>query len=328
MAAHPADKQARANIRTGVAFWLASDRHSVTEGPQWLWRGDFAAPLRSWDLPDTTATKITRRRHTLPAALAEDPTVTERALRTPWATARSAAGWALAALAATAVAMISTSMSGDRVGLAAISLWAAGGAALIFATICLALAWARSDPTRLDSADAAAIGAATRRLHWNPLAGSGKITRGGAYTMEGVQAIEAIDEHPAWALPATESLHSRFDADEELFQIARGALRLDQTAADAAAEQEHHLLESALLQRLVALRIFEHRLDGLYEHAQQVMSAAAGNVLSEDGCVAVVENELAAETLAGFSAEVTALRAGYDELRSSSVGRAGVVENR
>jgi hypothetical protein len=223
------DEVIRAHVRMRLAFWEAQDRRSISTGPEWLWRGRFDAPLRPGDLSPATAQKISRRRAKGVAPVAAfDDTGPRQCLMPRWVSVRVGLWWTALAVLLGVVAAICAPAGDDRVRVGVAAGWAAAGCALLAAAAALAVVWGRRDPLRLAAAERAEVAAARRDrgLQWNPLAGAGPITAAGAYLMEGIAVVERLKDSSAWRLPGVEVLRWRFDPDEEIFQIARGARAL------------------------------------------------------------------------------------------------------
>lgn len=322
--------ESRSAVRLGVAFWGAADRRSIKSGPEWLWRGPLWGPVRESDLPAAVADKILRRRHTMPREAVVSGW-SPRSLRLPhWISARTAVRLTLLGMMLMIVAVICLYSRDDRLGLGVVAGWLAAATLIASVPIWAGLAWIHQDPLRLTRTDSSALQASYRMLDWNPLAGEGKPTAGGAYALEGIEACNELRDHPGWALPGLAVLRSRFDPDEEIFQIARAAMRMDQLAeyvgrnamppndigaTTEIAARERSLLEDALFSRLVALRSCVNTLGRLQEHAD----SAAGEELPP-GFGAVVENELASEDLNNLNGDLVAMVSAYAAVdrRSSS----------
>ncbi|WP_099020870.1 hypothetical protein [Mycolicibacterium palauense] len=310
----------KAHIRMRLAFWQAQDRRSITvDGPAWLWRGRYLAPLRLADLSTPTAELIVRRRASgmHPAALYGTPGPRRRRLPR-WISPRGAVCWVAAAVMLAFVAALSLRAPDDDAGIGAWAAWGAaacGGAALVVASLLL---WANRDPLKLTRSQAAEVHVAQRTLDWNPLAGAGPVSAGGAFLLEGFTIVSLLDQSPAWDLPGLTLVRTRFDADEEIFQIARAACVLDQheinrvrvghlvTGAWAAAlrGETRHLTE-ALLGRLMVLHQCVATLDSLYQRAQR--AGVVAEVADSTFWAAAAENELAAASLDELNTDLLAM---------------------
>lgn len=290
------DDALRAQVRMQVAFWKAKDRRSISTGPAWLWRGTFAGPRRITDLSAPTAEKITRRRAAgLPAEhlySAAGP----RRYRLPRSVSPGRAAAWITAAAMAAAWWGHSHLEQPRMGAVFAALAAA--AAVIGAGIAALDFWARRDPLRLNDAEHREIAAQRREVAWNPLAGSGELSAGGAYMLEAIDTCAQLRDHPAWQLPAAQPLRWQIDLDEEMFQIARAGAALDlyenvlgRGGADEASRRCRRQLADALLERLVALHRCLHTLSELSRAA--VADPADDADASRAVLVAAVENELA-----------------------------------
>lgn len=329
----------RAHIRMRLAFWQAQDRRSITTGPGWLWRGRHLAPLRRADLSSETSELIARRQ------AAGMPTATlygeagPRHHRLPrWVSRRSAACWAAAAGLLALVAIICTRATDDYAGLGAFAGWGAAGCAataLLFAALLL---WAQLDPLKLNAVQADEVNASQRVLEWNPLAGEGPISVGGAYLLEGIAIVTELDQSPAWKLPGIDIVRTRFDADEEIFQIARAAYSLDQheingaqlgqlvpesSYANSMMRTERRHLTGALLSRLLVLHRCVATLSELQQRAQHGATAGSGTADSAF-FAAAAENELAAAALDELNTDLLVVSEVYGGVGSA----AGVPQHR
>lgn len=323
MADNPSNDALRSQVRMQVAFWKAKDRRSITTGPAWLWRGAFTGPRRTTELDPSTAEKIIARQAAGMRAADLFGTAGPRRHRLPRAvSAARAAGWiTAAALAAFLAAQIHPEHPRAAAVLAAI---AAAGALIGSATAGLEL-WARRDPLRLNPADAVEIDSTRREISWNPLAGAGTLSAGGAFMLEALDTCDQLRDHPAWAVAGTEALRWQIDLDEEIFQIARAAAALEHyeaaapPAEDTLTRQSHRQLTDALLERLVALHRCLHTLT-------ELSRAAIGPVGDNDQMVretltAAVENELATGEWNELTADLLAHIDGYSilaEVKTSS----------
>ncbi|MGV0743849.1 hypothetical protein [Mycolicibacterium sp. XJ870] len=175
--------------------------------------------------------------------------------------------------------------------------------------------WVRSDPLRLNAEERSAIVGARRRLTWNPLAGPGKVSTGCAYALTGTRLVNTIEHSPAWDLAPVQAHRGRFDGQEELFQIACAAKRLDEletylvgTGGDAEEPDvmsiERDQLTAALFHRLVVLHECATSLQNLTEN-----SLRSSQRIDTSAFVAVVENELAAASLENITRDLSALAA-------------------
>jgi hypothetical protein len=313
-----------------LAFWQAQDRRSITTGPRWLWRGPLIAPLRQADLSAPTAEMIARRRTAgVPPAALFDAAGPRRHRLPRWATLRNAACWAAAAIGLAVMAVICARAAKDPIQVGAAAGWSAAGCGAVAIALALVSAWARRDPLKLTAAQVREIAAARRVLDWNPLAGAGLITAAGAYLMEGITVCGQLQDNPAWALPGVEVLRWRFDPDEEVFQIARAAHRLDRHETNAAGiaervsvtgiartviRQERHHLTEALLSRLTVLHRCVATLSDLEQQARRTTAAAADPAPTIALFGATAENELAAETLASLNTDLLAIVEGYHDI--------------
>lgn len=321
----------RAHVRMRLAFWQAQDRRSITTGPTWLWRGTHVAPLRLADLSATTAELIASRRSAGMSAASLFGAAGLRQTRLPrWATPRSAAYWGIAAALLALVGFVCARATDDRARVGVLAGWGAVASIVVAVTIAGLLVWALRDPLRLNTAQRREVNAARRVLDWNPLSGQGPITAGGAYLLEGISVVGELTDSPAWALPGVDVLRARFDADEEIFQIARAAYSLDQhddnTAAvtrlvkltgiaRTAVVAERRMLTSALLNRLLALHRCVATLDDVEQRARR-LRATTMETSNSALFGAAAENELAAEALTGLNTDLLAMVGGYDEVGS------------
>lgn len=326
----------RAHVRMRLAFWQAQDRRSITTGPNWLWRGKHVAPLRLADLSDSTGELIARRRSAGMTAAALFGVAGPRQGRLPrWATSRSAVYWVISAALLALVALVCARSDDDRARVGAYAGWAALGCLAVAVSVAGLLVWSQRDPLRLTEAQHREVDAARRVLHWNPLAGEGPVTAGGAYLLEGISVVAALVNSPAWGLPGVEVLRGRFDADEEIFQIARAAYSLDlhddKTAelaqlvtltgiARTAVRAERRYLTDALLNRLLALHRCVATLDGVQQRARR---QAADAIETSDSALfaAAAENDLAAAALDDLNTDLLGMVDGYDALVSYTDGR-------
>lgn len=307
------DDALRAQIRIRLAFWQAQGRRSIRTGPTWLWRGQYTRPYRESDLSVPTAAKMRRRAAHGHLLIAAGPR--ELRLR-PWVSVRAISGWAVAGIVLACIGVIGSRTADHHTQFTSVAGWTAIGCLAIAATLTTVLAWARRDPLRLNAREVFEVTAAQRVLDWNPLAGDGVVSVGGAHVLEGIAICQQLQACPAWMLPGIEALSWRFDADEEIFQIACAAQTLDEAeAAPADIGQQHHELRDALLTRLMAL----HRChDTLVE--LDTRSRAAGIVIDpadeirKELHISAAENELAAHALARLNAELTAHAQGYAAL--------------
>ncbi|KAA1248217.1 hypothetical protein F0Q45_21835 [Mycobacterium simiae] len=309
----------RAHVRMRLAFWQAQDRRSITTGPGWLWRGQHVASLRQADLSAPTGELIARRRAAgMPTADlfgAAGP----RERRLPrWASARSAAGWSGATVMLVLVALICARAGDDRAGIGVLAGWAAAASAAVTLAVTGLLVWARRDPLRLSAAQVGEVNTARRVLDWNPLAGAGPITSGGAYLLEGIAVVADLVGSPAWALPGVDVLRWRFDPDEEIFQIARAAYCLDvHETATATGDQlvaiegftgtmvraERRYLTDALLNRLLVLHRCVATMNDLQQRARQ--AGAEGIEPASSALLgSAAENELAAAALGDLNTDL------------------------
>ncbi|MGJ6127352.1 hypothetical protein QN239_32760 [Mycolicibacterium sp. Y3] len=321
----------RAHVRMRLAFWQAQDRRSITNGPKWLWRGTHVAPLRLADLSATTAELIARRRVAGMPAAALFGAAGPRQSRLPrWATPRSAAYWGIAAALLALVGFVCARATDDRARVGVLAGW--GALACIVAALIIAglLAWALRDPLRLNPAQRREVNAARRFLDWNPLDGHGPITTGGAYLLEGISVVGELTDSPAWALPGVDVLRARFDADEEIFQIARAAYSLDvhddNTAqlaemvtltgiARTTVRAERRFLTNALLDRLTVLHRCVATLDDVEQRARLLRTDTV-DTGDSSLFVAGAENELAAAALSDLNTDLLAMVEGYGEVGS------------
>ncbi|WP_342314791.1 hypothetical protein LIX17_25475 (plasmid) [Mycobacterium avium subsp. hominissuis] len=321
----------RARVRMRLAFWQAQDRRSITTGPTWLWRGPHVAPLRLADLSATTAELIAGRRSAGMPAATLFGVAGPRQHRLPrWATPRSATCWAIASVLLALTGLICARAADDRARVGVLAGWGALACITVASAIAALLVWAVRDPLRLAPAQRREVNAARRVLDWNPLAGEGSITAGGAYLLEGISVVDELAGSPAWTLPGVDVLRTRFDADEEIFQIARAAYSLDrhddQTAqlaqmvtlrglARTAVRSERRILTNALLDRLTVLHRCVATLDEVQQRARRLHADA---IDTGDGSlfVAGAENELAAAALGDLNTDLLAMVDGYDQVGS------------
>ncbi|HPY25795.1 MAG TPA: hypothetical protein PLK19_15915 [Mycobacterium sp.] len=313
MAENLSNDALRSQVRMQVAFWKAKDRRSITTGPAWLWRGPFTGPRRITDLDSPTAQKLTRRQGAGMGAADLYSTAGPRRLRLPRAvSAVRAAAWITAAVSA---AIVAVQIRAEHPRAAAVLFAIAVAGALIGSATAVLEIWARRDPLRLSPAEAAEVAASRREITWNPLAGTGTLSDGGAYMLEALDTCTQLRDHPAWALPGTEALRWQIDLGEETFQIARAAAALDHyvTATpaddDSMTQQSHRQLTAALLERLVALHRCLRTLSALSR-------AAIGPVGDNDQVIretltAAVENELATGEWNELTADLLAHIDGY-----------------
>ncbi|BBN50797.1 hypothetical protein [Mycobacterium avium] len=319
----------RAHVRMRVAFWHAQDRRSITAGPNWLWRGRLIAPLRLADLSASTGELIARRRSTgMPSGALFGAPGPRQARLPRWVTTRRAAYWVIAAALLALAGLVCARAADDRARVGVIAGWGALGCASVALIMAGLLVWSLRDPLRLTPAQCREVNAARRVLDWNPLAGAGKITRGGAYLLEGIAVVSELVNSPAWALPGVDVLRSRFDSDEEIFQIARAAHSLDvheaataqraqlvtltDVAKDAVRAERHHLTD-ALLGRLMVLHRCVATLDDVQQRARRV-SAETIDVDDRALFGAAAENELAAAALRDLNSDLLAMADGYDQV--------------
>jgi hypothetical protein len=329
------DDALRAHIRMRLAFWQAQDRRSITAGPAWLWRGRHLAPLRRADLSATTGELIARRQASgMPAATLYGA-VGPRQHRLPlWVRRRSTACWAAAAVVLALVAVICARATDDYVGIGAFAGWGAAACAAVALVFAALLLWAHCDPLKLTAAQVDEVNASRRLLEWNPLAGGGPISVGGAYLLEGIAIVSELDRSPAWKLPGVDVMRTRFDADEEIFQIARAAYSLDQheinraqlarvapTSAyvDFMMRTERRHLTEALLGRLLVLHRCVGTLKDLQQRAQRG-AAAGGDTADSTFFTAAAENELAAAALDELNTDLLVISDVYDEVGSAPGG--------
>lgn len=319
----------RAHVRMRVAFWQAQDRRSITAGPNWLWRGQLVAPLRLADLSASTGELIARRRSTGMPTGALFGVPGPRQARLPrWVTARRAVYWVIAAVLLALAGLVCARAGDDRARVGVIAGWGALACAAVALTMAGLVVWSLRDPLRLTAAQRREVTAARRVLDWNPLAGAGKITPGGAYLLEGIAVVSELVNSPAWALAGVDILRSRFDSDEEIFQIACAAYSLDVheattaqraqlvtrtgiAAKDAVHAERHHLTD-ALLGRLMVL----HRCAATLEDVQQRARRISAQTIDVDDRAlfgAAAENELAAAALRELNSDLLAMADGYDE---------------
>jgi hypothetical protein len=311
MAQHP--RTDRADIRVNLAFWAAQDRRSVTPGPPWLWRGRLTGPIRDCDLPAGTAAKIRTRRAAgiAPERLYSAPG--PRRLRLPAAITRRRAAVLIAAAAA--IGVLAWQLGPGYPGPVAVAVMLAGALAAAGTAVAAADLWARCDPRRLTPAELRQVGAATRQVDWHPLAGSGPVSRGGAFMLEALQTCSDIAGHPAWALPAAEPLRWQIDLDEEIFQIGRAAAALDRVTAvdDPIAQRSAGELAEALLDRLVALHRCQASLTDLHRSAQPASGPdATGPAVT--ALVSAVESDMATQAWGELNDRLLATIDGYAAL--------------
>lgn len=319
----------RAQVRMRVAFWQAQDRRRITAGPNWLWRGQFVAPLRLADLSASTGEFIARRRTTgMPADALLGAPGPRQARLARWVTARCAAYSVIAAALLALAGLVCARAPDDRARVGVMAGWGALACASVALIMAGLLVWSRRDPLRLTAAQRREVNAARRVLDWNPLAGAGKITLGGAYLLEGIAVVSELVNSPAWALPGVDVLRSRFDSEEEIFQIARAAHSLDVheattarraqlvtlpgIAEDAVRAERRHLTD-ALLGRLMVL----HRCVATLNDVQQRAGWISVETLGVDDKAlfgAAAENELAAAALRDLNSDLLAMADGYDQV--------------
>lgn len=311
--------QARSGERMRLAFWAAADKRAITTGPAWLWHGPCNGPVRDSDLPETVATKLAARRRQFSPDAVLSATISPRSiLLAPIVNGRTVRRLWVAGLATAAASVLAT-----RAG--AQSLHADWLAAAVIAAAVVATAlwgWVRRDPLRLNEADQRAIAAVTRTLVWNPMAGDGKVSAGGAFVLEAIETHARLGAHHAWQIPAMAALRARFDPDEEIFQIALAGERLDRLdvflAGSAAGDgidaavyrEERDELATALLARLVAARACIDTLDEL-AHRAEVLGRHPDIALAEHGFGSVVESQWATQTLAELHDALTAMASAY-----------------
>lgn len=324
----------RAHVRMRLAFWSAQDRRSITTGPGWLWRGQQVAPLRQVDLSTATRALIERRRAAGVATADLFATAGPRQHRLPrWASVRSAASWSIAAGMLVLVALVCVRAADGRGGIVQLAGWGAAVCSAVAVTVIGLLVWAQRDPLKLSPTQAGEVHAARRVLDWNPLAGQGPITAGGAYLLEGIAAVTDVVRSPAWALPDLQVTRWRFDPDEEIFQIARAAYCVDEhetvmatlaevvpiegLAATLARAERRHLTD-ALLNRLLILHWCVGTLADIERRSRQV-SAAETDTAGAQLFSAAAENELAAVALSDLNTDLI----GFADLYGR-IGAAGV----
>lgn len=326
----------RAHIRMRLAFWQAQDRRSITSGPSWLWRGQYTGPLRQADLSAPTGEVIAQRRRAGIPGAALFATAGPRRYRLPrWASPRSATYWATASLTLALVALICSRATDDQAGLGALAGWSAAACAIAALSVAGMATWAHRDPLRLSTAQVREVRAARRVLEWNPLAGAGPITAGGAHLLEGLAVIADLEASSAWTLPGVDLLRWRFDPDEETFQIARAAYHLDLHETESAAQAQRAPLESsagavagatrrqltdALLDRLLALHRCVAALGEVQRRAQQA-STAHDESATGDFFGAAAENELAADALSELNTDLLVVAEAYDDVDPSRRSR-------
>lgn len=328
MSAQDSPAQARSSERMRLAFWAAADKRTITTGPRWLWHGTVRGPVRDSDLPEVLAAKIAARRARMsadavfctaqsPRSILLAPLINGRAVRRLW----------LAAAGSTAAAVLVA-----RAGAASLHLNWLAAAVIAAAVVATGLwGWVRRDPLRLGSADQHAIAAVTRSLAWNPMAGAGKVSAGGAFVLEAIETHARLAAHPAWRIPATAALHARFDPDEEVFQIAMAAQRLDRLDAfladgagtdgvdGAVYAEERDELATALLARLVAARACAAALDEI-AHRAEVLGRRPDITLADHGFGSVIESHWATETLADLHEALSAMASAYPTNVSARTG--------
>ena len=319
----------RAHIRMRLAFWQAQDRRSITTGPGWLWRGRHLAPLRQADLSGSTGSLIARRAAAGMAPATLYGQAGPRQHRLPrWVTRRSTATWAAASVLLALVAFLCAGAADDRAGIGALAGWGAAGCAVVALLHGVLLWWVRRDPLNLSAAQAVEVNASQRALDWNPLAGAGAISAGGAFLLEGIAIVTELDQSRAWKLPGLDVVRSRFDADEEIFQIARAAFSLDEHEANsvklkqltepigyanAMLRSERRHLTEALLGRLLVLHRCMATLESLQLRAQQANAGGAESAGSEF-FTAAAENELAAASLDELNTDLLVISEVYGEV--------------
>lgn len=311
------DRHQRPDIRTDLAFWQAADRRSITTGPAWMWHGPLNGPLRPGDLPPPVADKLRRRRaagDTSELFDAKGP----RSHRLPrWASIHRLVQALVLALGAGGVAAICAQSSSDRIGIASTAALVAGCAAAAAAIIAAALMWAHRDPLSLTAAERAATHAARRSLTWNPLSGAGRITAGGAIALGAVAVCEKLAAHPAWSLPIMSTLRWQLTVDEEVFQVASAAQRLDdmrrpvQAAESDPANVEYQELHAALYGRLDALYDCLAALDQLGARAARA-SATDLDAADAQAYSAIAESQLATHALNVLNEDLRARSHGFD----------------
>ena len=313
MAENLSNDALRSQVRMQVAFWKAKDRRSITTGPAWLWRGPFTGPRRITDLDPQTAQKLTRRQGAGMGAADLYSTAGPRRLRLPRAvSAVRAAAWITAAVSA---AIVTVQIRAEHPRAAAVLFAIAVAGALIGSATAVLEIWARRDPLRLSPAEAAEVAASRREITWNPLAGTGTLSDGGAYMLEALDTCTQLRDHPAWALPGTEGLRWQIDLDEETFQIARAAAALDHYVSstpadeDSMTRQSHRQLTAALLERLVALHRCLHTLSALSSAA--IEPVGDNDQVIRETLSAAVENELATGEWNELTADLLARIDGY-----------------
>jgi hypothetical protein len=288
--------------------------------------------MRASDLSAATADKIRAR---AAAGVAEgqrfDVPGPRQNVLPRWTTARSAAGWAAAAAVLTVVAAWCAHARDDRIRIGETAGWAGAASAAASIFIAALVVWGARDPLRLTAAEGAQIAQARRTLMWNPLAHGKKITPGTAYALEGIAVCERLRASHAWRLPGVDILSWRFDADEEIFQIAKAAQALEERdrrqgalrehgitdAADTALIKERKQLTDALLQRLTALHLCLDTLTEIEQRARSVGRVDDVDALSWTAAfTAAAENELAAEALAQLDTDLDAMVDAYRSLQT------------
>jgi hypothetical protein len=313
-----------------LAFWVAADKRTITAGPGWLWHGPLRGPVRDSDLPELVAAKIGARRARMSADAVFCTARSPRSiLLAPVSAGRTVRRLWLAAAAVAAAAVLVA-----RAGAASLHLSWLAAVVIAAAVVTTALwGWVRRDPLRLGSVDQGAITAVTRTLAWQPMCGAGKVSAGGAFVLEALDTHARLAAHQAWQIPAMAALHARFDPDEEIFQIATAAQRLDRLdafLADSAGEDgvdsavygaERDELATALLARLVAARSCIEALDGL-AHRAEVLGRHPDITLADHGFGSVIESHWATETLADLHEALTAMASAYPTNGSARAGGA------
>ena len=322
MAENLSDDALRSQVRMQVAFWKAKDRRSITTGPAWLWRGAFIGPRRTTDLHPQTAAKIARRHAAgMPDADLYSAPGPRRNRLPRSISATRAAAWIGAAVLACVVCAL-TRGEYPRVAAALAALAAAG--ALIGSATAVLEVWARRDPLRLNAVEVGDMVHSRREITWNPLAGAGTVSAGGAYMLEALETCIQLRDHPAWAIPGTEPLRWQIDLDEEIFQIARAAAALDRydtstAAADGPARQSYRQLTSAVLDRLVALHRCLYTLSELSRAAAE--PTGDNDQVIRETLTAAAENEMATGEWNELTADLLAHVDGYAviaEVKTSS----------
>lgn len=310
------DPAVRAHIRTEIAFWAAADKRSVQEGPAWMWTGEARGPLRASDLPPGLAEKVRERQAAGLSSTGKAQNVGARQLRLPPGVRDrpKTMQWGILAAAALVCAVIA--LAGADSAAAIVTVTAKIGLGSIFAVVCLLVGvriWERFDPLRLDALERRAIEASRRRLAWRPLAGTGRIGPAGAVLLTGNEYISEIANSSAWTYPELEAHRGRFDAEEELFQLALSARRLavldsttdyEHLVPVAEAQQERDELYRALVDRICALHecvLVLQDIDGPRSGVDfppaDVAAARLPSVTAQDPFVASSASTLAAQDL-------------------------------